>query len=206
VKAGAKIVAQSKAGDVAKGFFYPATLMVDVDHTMDLMREETFGPVLPVMKFRTIEEAIALANDSTMALTSSVWTKDIALGKEIARKLESGVTTINDHLYTHGQSETPWGGWKESGLGRTHSALGLDEMTHAKLINWDLLPSKRNIWWFPFDVNTYEGLLAALRASFPESVGGRARDATVLSKLMLGKMFSSWKAKPEIESIRPPKP
>jgi acyl-CoA reductase-like NAD-dependent aldehyde dehydrogenase len=194
VRAGAQIVAQSKPTDEnAKGYFYPATLMTGVDHSMELMREETFGPVLPVMKFSTIEEAIRLANDSSMALTSSVWTKDVEAGKQIAAELQSGVTTVNDHLYTHGQSETPWGGWKESGLGRTHSALGLEEMTQPKLVNWDTLPAKRNIWWYPFDRDTYDGMLAALRVSFPKSLSGLIRDVTTLSKLMLRKMFSPWK-------------
>jgi succinate-semialdehyde dehydrogenase/glutarate-semialdehyde dehydrogenase len=194
VAAGAKIVAQSKPTDPhAKGYFFPATLMTDVDHSMELMREETFGPVVPVMKFRTLDEAIALANDSTMALTSSVWTKNVELGKQIASRLASGVTTVNDHLYTHGQSETPWGGWKESGLGRTHSALGLEEMTQPKLVNWDVLPSKRNIWWYPFDRPTYDAMLAALRVNYPKSVFGWLRDVTVLSRIMLKKMFSSWR-------------
>jgi acyl-CoA reductase-like NAD-dependent aldehyde dehydrogenase len=193
--AGAKIIAQSKpCGDNAKGYFYPATLMTHVDHTMELMREETFGPVIPVMKFKTLDEAIALANDSTMALTSSIWTKNVGLGKQIASRLESGVTTVNDHLYTHGQSETPWGGWKDSGLGRTHSALGFDEMTQPKLVNWDIMPAKRNIWWYPFDRFTYEGMLAALRVNFPRSFSGWLRDVTTLSKLMLKKMFSPWRA------------
>jgi acyl-CoA reductase-like NAD-dependent aldehyde dehydrogenase len=195
VAAGAKIVAQSKpTGDGAKGYFYPATLMTHVDHSMELMREETFGPVVPVMKFKSLDEAITLANDSTMALTSSIWTKNVARGKEIASRLESGVTTVNDHLYTHGQSETPWGGWKDSGLGRTHSALGFDEMTQPKLVNWDIMPAKRNIWWYPFDRPTYDGMLAALRVNFPKSFGGWLRDVTTLSKLMLKKMFSPWRA------------
>ncbi|HVU03090.1 MAG TPA: aldehyde dehydrogenase family protein [Polyangiaceae bacterium] len=193
--AGAKIVAQSKPVDPdAKGYFYPATLMVDVDHTMELMREETFGPVIPVMKFDSLEEAIRLANDSTMALTSSVWTNDVARGREIARRLESGVTTVNDHLYTHGQSETPWGGWKDSGLGRTHSALGLEEMTQPKLVNWDIVPAKRNIWWFPFDQESYESMLAALRMNFPKSLFGWMKDSMFLTRIMLKKMWSPWKA------------
>jgi succinate-semialdehyde dehydrogenase/glutarate-semialdehyde dehydrogenase len=145
------------------------------------------------MKFKTIDEALSLANDSTMALTSSVWTRDIERGKELARKLQSGVTTINDHLYTHGQSETPWGGWKESGLGRTHSALGLEEMTQPKLVNWDIVPAKRNLWWFPFDRLTYDAMLAALRVNYPQSLFGWIRDATLLTRVMLKKMFTPWK-------------
>jgi acyl-CoA reductase-like NAD-dependent aldehyde dehydrogenase len=194
--AGAKIVAQSHCIESSpRGYFYPATLMTHVDHSMELMREETFGPVVPVMKFSTIEQAIELANDSSMALTSSVWTRNLARGKDIARRLHSGVTTINDHLYTHGQSETPWGGWKESGLGRTHSALGLDEMTQPKLINWDVMPSKRNIWWYPFDQSTYEGMLAALRMRYPSSLGGFIGDVIKVTRLSLQKMFSPWTPK-----------
>ena len=91
VAAGAKIVAQSKpTTSDARGYFYPATLITDVEHPMELMREETFGPVVPVMKFKTLDEAIALANDSTMALTSSIWTRDVALGKKLASQIELG--------------------------------------------------------------------------------------------------------------------
>ncbi len=193
VKAGARIVAQSHNASHAAGFLYPATLMTEVNHSMELMREETFGPVLPVMKFRTIAEAIELANDSTMALTSSVWTKNLDEGRKIAEKLQSGVTTINDHLYTHGQSETPWGGWKDSGLGRTHSAMGLDEMTHAKLINWDIIPSKRNIWWYPFDRETYRSMLAALYFCYPRSVGEFLASSWKLTIFMIKKMFTRWR-------------
>jgi len=196
VAAGAKIIAQSSVTESdTKGYFYPATLMTHVDHSMEIMREETFGPVVPVMKFSTIEQALELANDSTMALTSSVWTTNLARGKEIACRLHSGVTTINDHLYTHGMSETPWGGWKESGMGRTHSALGLDEMTQAKLVNWDLLPVKRNLWWYPFDQNTYDGMLSALRMRYPTSFGGFISDSIKVTKLALSKMFSPWTPK-----------
>lgn len=193
VKNGAKILAQSKAAENTKGYFYPATLIVDVNHRMELMREENFGPVIPVMKFKTVEEAIELANDSTMALTSSVWTRNVSLGKKIARKLESGATTVNDHLYTHGQSETPWGGWKESGLGRTHSSLGFDEMTQPKLVNWDIIPSKRNIWWYPFDKTSYEAILAAMRFNFTKNPFSWIVNGTKLTVFMIGRMFTSWK-------------
>jgi len=128
-----------------------------------------------------------------MALTSSVWTRNTKLGKEIATKIEAGVTTINDHLYTHGLAETPWGGWKDSGLGRTHGPQGLEEMTHAKVINWDLLPAKRNIWWFPLDKATYDGLLAALNFVFPNSAGEFFKNGLKLTVFMVKKMFSAWK-------------
>lgn len=192
---GAKIVAQSKAVGPQEGHFYPATLMVDTTEDMLLIRDETFGPVIPVMKFSTEEEAIQLANDSHLALTSSIWTKDLARGKRVAGLLESGVTTINDHLYTHGLSEMPWGGWKHSGLGRTHGHEGLLEMTHAKAINWDVLPSKRNLWWYPFNEETYKGLLNAQRFAYPRDAKEFVTSAAKLTPFMVKKMFTGWKPK-----------
>lgn len=166
LKKGAKILAQSQAVGELKGHFFPATLIVDVNHSMMIMNEETFGPILCVMKFNDEAQAIELANKSQYALTSSVWTKDLEKGKRVGRLLESGVTTINDHLLTHGFSETPWGGWKQSGIGRTHGAIGLEEMTHCKVLNWDLLPSKRNLYWYPGGSQSYQNLKKALSLSF----------------------------------------
>ncbi|HAV69915.1 MAG TPA: succinate-semialdehyde dehydrogenase, partial [Alcanivorax sp.] len=102
--------------------------------------------------------------------------------------------TINDHLYTHGLSEAPWGGWKESGIGRTHGPEGLLEMTNAKVINWDLLPAKRNLWWYPFDQATYKGLLNALRFAFPTGVGQWLGASLKLTPFLIRKMFTGWKA------------
>lgn len=189
---GAKIEAQSQAQAGLKGYFYPATLLSNVNHDMLTMQEETFGPVMAVMPFNSEAEAIALANASDLGLTSSVWTRNLARGKAIAAQLETGVTAINDHLFTHGLSETPWGGWKRSGLGRTHGHLGLEEMTHAKLINWEILPAKRNLWWFPFDSGTYEGLLAALQVAVPKGPLAYLKASAKLVPFMLKKMFSRW--------------
>lgn len=194
VKKGAKIEAQSQPVGKQNGYFYPATLMTGVDHSMELMQIETFGPVVPVMKFKTIEEAIELANDSIYGLTSSVFTTDTNMAKSIAERIEAGVTTINDHLYTHGQAETPWGGWKASGIGRTHSALGLEEMTNAKLINHDMAPAvKRNIWWYPFNKKTYESILELNRLTFPRNVTDLVAGGINTVSFLMNKMFTSWK-------------
>ncbi|MDX1695619.1 MAG: aldehyde dehydrogenase family protein [Ketobacteraceae bacterium] len=190
---GARIVAQSRPVGEQNGFFYPATLMVDTTDDMLLVQDETFGPVIPVMKFSHVEEAIAKANQSHLALTSSVWSKDVTRARAIAEKLESGVTTINDHLYTHGLSEMPWGGWKHSGLGRTHGPEGLMEMTHVKAINWDILPAKRNLWWYPFNENSYKGLLNAQRFAYPRSKTEFIKSAAALTPYLVGKMFTRWK-------------
>ena len=157
------------------------------------MCDETFGPLLAVQKVANVDEAVQRANASNLALTSSVWTRSTAQGKAVAARLESGVTTINDHLYTHGLSETPWGGWKESGIGRTHGPEGLEEMTHAKAINWDMLPAKRNLWWYPFDETTWRGLLNALRFAFPSGAGQWLSASLKLTPFLVKKMFTGWK-------------
>ncbi|KAG5490673.1 hypothetical protein JKF63_00795 [Porcisia hertigi] len=173
---GAKIEAQSCpcVHCPKDGLFYPATVLSGCTPSMRVMREETFGPILPVVPFKTEEEAIQMANECTLALTSSVHSRNLKHAKEVAMRLQSGVVTINDHLYSHGMSEAPWGGWKESGIGRTHGYLGLKEMVNAKCINSDkaLFSSlPRNLWWYPFNSETYAVLRKALAFAAPTSIG-----------------------------------
>jgi acyl-CoA reductase-like NAD-dependent aldehyde dehydrogenase len=197
VEKGARIVAQSRpVGDCSKGFFFPATLMTNVNHQMSLMTDETFGPVIPIMSFSTVEEAVALGNDCSMALTASVFSKDHSKARKVAALLDAGVVTINDHLYTHGMAEAPWGGWKESGLGRTHGILGLKEMSNVRCVNDDLLPSSlepRNLWWYPFSEHSYRGLQAGIGFVAPTSVGHFFSSVKTLLGFALGHMFTAWK-------------
>ena len=95
---------------------------------MTIMRDETFGPVLPIQVFKTEDEALKLANDSLFGLTASVWTKDISRGRRLAEQIEAGTVMVNEVVYTHGIAQTPWGGVKQSGYGRTHGRLGLLEL------------------------------------------------------------------------------
>lgn len=190
---GAVVVATSqRVGDHA-GEFHPALVMTGVRHDMSLMRDETFGPVLPVMPFRTEAEAIALANDCSMALTASIWTRDLRRAKRLAREIDGGVVAINDHLYTHGMSELPWGGPKESGIGRTHGPEGLHEMTQIKVVNWDTLGSKRNLWWYPQDRASYNALRQAVHLANARSPFEFLGAALRLLPFMLRKMYSSWR-------------
>ena len=99
--------------------------MVDVDHTMKAMTEETFGPTLPIMKVRDAEEAIRLANDSPYGLAGSVFTKDVARGEAVARRVQSGAVDVNDAMLNYSALELPMGGWKASGLGSRHGAGGI---------------------------------------------------------------------------------
>lgn len=192
VKKGAKIVAQSRCLDEGNSLSYPATVLTGINHTMTIMREETFGPVLCVMPFKSLDEAKFLANDSNLALTSSVWSQNHVKAYEFASKIEAGVTCINDHLYTHALSEAPWGGWKESGIGRTHGAQGLEEMTHLKVINWDILWSKRNVFWYPIEKDTYENMKSAIGFLYPKSFVDFVSSSCKLFSFTIKKMFTSW--------------
>jgi succinate-semialdehyde dehydrogenase/glutarate-semialdehyde dehydrogenase len=129
----------------------PAVL-TGVTHDMRIMREEIFGPVVPVLTVESEDEAIALANDSDFGLGASVWTRDIERGERIARRLEAGMVWINDHMYSHGACSCSWGGVKRSGLGRAHSRFGFHECVNVKLLSSD--PSRtRNFWWHPYDAS-----------------------------------------------------
>ncbi|PIE43267.1 MAG: succinate-semialdehyde dehydrogenase [Gammaproteobacteria bacterium] len=183
---GARIVVQSKITDKASDQFYPATVLTNVNHSMKVMNEETFGPVIGVMTFKTEEEALALANDSNLGLTSSIWTMNQTRGKKLALKIEAGITTINDHVVTHGLPEVPWTGWKDSGIGGTHSHIGLEAMTRIKVVNNDLVPHiPKNLWWFPHQKTTFDALLKT-----PTILFGNVKEATETMKVLLPELIS----------------
>jgi succinate-semialdehyde dehydrogenase/glutarate-semialdehyde dehydrogenase len=129
---------------------------------MRIMREETFGPVLPVMAFDSDDEAVRLANDSEYGLAASVWTRDRARGDRLARRIQAGTVMVNDALSCFGIREAPHGGIKASGLGRSHGRFGLEEMTRLKYIDSDRLPGMERVWWYGYGeafTRQMEGLL-----------------------------------------------
>jgi succinate-semialdehyde dehydrogenase/glutarate-semialdehyde dehydrogenase len=146
---GARVLAGGATPDTP-GWFYPPTVLAGVDHGMAIMRDETFGPVLPIMAVDTLEEAIRLANDSAYGLTASGWTRDPETAARLQRELSAGVVTINDCVSSFGEPSAPWGGYRASGLGRTHGVAGLLEMARVKYVTSD--PSRRPApWWYPYD-------------------------------------------------------
>jgi acyl-CoA reductase-like NAD-dependent aldehyde dehydrogenase len=151
------------------------TVLTGVTHEMRIMREEIFGPVLPVVVVEEEEEALRLANDSDFGLGASIWTRDRAKGERMARRVRSGMVWINDHAYTHAAVQCAWGGVKDSGLGRTHSRFGFYECAEIKTVTWNPARS-RDFWWHPYD----ETLGTAVRASAGLLYGGAGPKVKVL--------------------------
>ncbi|HEX6262862.1 MAG TPA: aldehyde dehydrogenase family protein [Actinomycetota bacterium] len=145
------------------GLFVAPAVLTGVDHSMRVMREETFGPLIPVMAFDDEREALALANDSEFGLGASVWTRDARRGRALALGIEAGMVWINDHAYSNGLAEAPWGGVKSSGTGVAHSRHGLQDMTQKRLIAEDAgrVPAG---WWFPYSEIRRRGFLAVVES------------------------------------------
>jgi succinate-semialdehyde dehydrogenase/glutarate-semialdehyde dehydrogenase len=183
---GAVLFAESRPHGVpAAGLFMPARVLSGVNHDMRLMREEIFGPLVGVMRVDDMEQAIGLANDSKLALTASVWSRSRRQGAGLAKRLQAGVVMVNDHLMSHGLAETPWGGWKESGIGWVHGKTGFQEMLRSQVIVQDYLPfAKRNMWWHPHDRRLYEGLRGALDALYSRRSGRRLKGFMRLLKIV----------------------
>ena len=150
VEQGAHVETGGRRVENTDGWFHEPTVVTNVDHSMDLMRDETFGPVLPIMTFKTDDEAVRLANDSIYGLTASVFTSDIARGRRIAERIDAGTVMINEVVYTHAIAQTPWGGVKQSGYGRTHGKLGLLELVSAQHIHLNRVPWLPDVWWFRY--------------------------------------------------------
>jgi acyl-CoA reductase-like NAD-dependent aldehyde dehydrogenase len=132
------------------GWFHEPTVLTAVNHGMKIMRDETFGPVLPIMTFKSESEAIQLANDSLYGLTACVWTSDISRGRQLAEDIQAGTVMVNEVVYTHGIAQTPWGGVKQSGYGRTHGRMGLLELVSPRHIHVNRFAFVPDIWWFRY--------------------------------------------------------
>lgn len=157
---GAVIAAKSPGGDLGdETLFAPALVLTEINGQTPVMTEEIFGPVAAVIPVADDQEALRLANASTYGLTASVWSRNHRRAKKLAAGIHAGAVMINDHLMSHGLAETPWGGFGDSGLGKTHGETGFKEMLRVQVIVDDILPGiKRNLWWQPYSERVYKGI------------------------------------------------
>lgn len=153
---GARKEREKGSGGEGETLFFEPTVITGATNDMRPMQEETFGPTLPIVTFKTEAEAIQLANDSEFGLTASVWTRDYAKGRRVAERIEAGSVCINEVLYTHGIGQTPWGGFKNSGRGRTHGREGLMELVQPQHIHTNRLAIFPDAWWMPYSPTAVE--------------------------------------------------
>ena len=164
--------------------FYAPTVLADVTQGMRIMREETFGPVLPVMACADDDEAVRLANDSEYGLAASVWTRDRKRGERLARRIHAGTVMVNDVISCFGISEAPHGGVKASGVGRTHGRFGLDEMVRVKYLDMDRVPGMKKVWWHGYGESFRRQMEGFLDMQFARELGTRVRGAMRAARVL----------------------
>jgi succinate-semialdehyde dehydrogenase/glutarate-semialdehyde dehydrogenase len=158
------------------GFYYPPTVLLDPPPDCKLMREETLGPVIPIVVTANLERAMMLANDSDYALTASGWTQSPDVAERMMVGIQAGVVTINDVLYSFGEPASTWSGFRRSGMGQNHGRPGLREMSRQKFVTFDPSKAEAPLFSFPYDEQGFEiveasvgylnakGLLSRLKA------------------------------------------
>jgi succinate-semialdehyde dehydrogenase/glutarate-semialdehyde dehydrogenase len=162
------------------GYFYPPTVLTGVDHGMRVMSEESFGPVLPIMVVKDVDEAIRLANQSQYGLTASGWTRSALLARRLQDELVAGVVSINDCVSSLGEPSAPYGGMRQSGIGRAHGVLGLREMAQAKYVTRDQSRAPA-AWWYPYGAEFARFMRAAGPALHARSLLTRLRSQLALA-------------------------
>ena len=187
---GAQILTGGARVSDSAGWFHEPTVLAGVDHSMKVMRDETFGPVLPIMTFSSEVDAIRLANDSIYGLTASVWTRNIERGQRVAQQVQAGTVMVNEVIYTHAIAQTPWGGVKQSGYGRTHGRMGLLELVTPQHIHLNHVPWVADVWWFKYSKDAAD-LFRGLAKRF---TSGSIIQASVLLPKLLKRLLESRKA------------
>jgi succinate-semialdehyde dehydrogenase/glutarate-semialdehyde dehydrogenase len=179
---GARLLAGGKTLPQLGPNFFSPSILADVDHSMRIMHEETFGPVLPVRSFKTEEEAVALANDSQFGLAASIWTSNRKRGEALARRIDAGTVMVNDMISCFGISEAPHGGVKSSGIGRTHGRFGLEEMVWPKYVDSDRLPGMKKLWWYGYGSDFAEQMNGFIELLFSKNLTNRLKGGVKSTK------------------------
>jgi len=171
VAQGARVLAGGRRNPDLPGLYWEPTVLVDVTHDMAVMREETFGPVLPIVRVRDEEEAVRMANDSDFGLGANVWTGNVEKGCEIAARIESGSVCVNDMTMTYGVQEAPFGGLKQSGIGQTNGELGVRSFCWAQPVLVDRFGGRQTASQYPYSRKKDEGLQRFMRLLFGSPLG-----------------------------------
>jgi len=163
--------------------FYPPTVLVDVDESMEVVREESFGPLLPIVAVEDEAEAVRRANSTPYGLFASVWTGDRRRGLATARKLRAGGVSVNDVLSHYGVASLPMGGVGDSGFGRRRGVEALDDMTRTRTLFADRAGLRRETYWFPYSTESVRVMRALVQWRARGGLGGLA----ALIRGLLGK-------------------
>jgi|WetSurMetagenome_2_1015567.scaffolds.fasta_scaffold03373_5 acyl-CoA reductase-like NAD-dependent aldehyde dehydrogenase len=183
VARGAKVLCGGRRPD-RPGFFYEPTVVVDAPLDSRLMREETFGPVIPVVPYDDLDQAIDWCNDTPFGLSATLWTSDTEKAEALARRIQAGSVWINDSSFTHSQAQCPWGGVKASGKGRSHWLGSLHELTTPQLVGSEKSSAKAELWWYPYDGSSVE-MLSRFRIFSGEGLFGKILQAPMLLRAYL---------------------
>ena len=158
-----------------EGLFIRPAIVVNPPRGLKVLEEETFGPVVSVVPFREVEEAIAWANAMPYGLTASVWTTNPSCGERFAQHLRYGVVTVNDHLFTFAEPQLPWGGFRGSGLGRSHGLPGLMELVEPKAVARTYCYRPR-LWWHPYGEDLLDIMKGSIKGFFFSSPATRWKE------------------------------
>jgi acyl-CoA reductase-like NAD-dependent aldehyde dehydrogenase len=151
VDKGAKVEVGGRLREGGEGTFFEPTVLTGVDHTMKCMTEETFGPTLPIMRVADEEEAIRLANDSEFGLDSSVFAGSHRHGEQVARRVQSGASVVNDTLVNYFAMEIPIGGMKQSGVGARHGKTGIQKYCQRQNLVVTRFGPNKELYYFPYN-------------------------------------------------------
>jgi len=175
LEAGAEVRSGGGRREIEGGDYFEPTVLVDVDPEMDVMVEETFGPLMPIMKVPSAGEAVRLANETRYGLNASLWSTDADRARRLARQIEAGNVCINDVIASYVAIEAPYGGIKESGVGRRKGVWELEEFTEPKTILEDIVGLSREPYWYPYSENLASGIDKAFEALFRRGWAGKIR-------------------------------
>ncbi len=149
VQRGARVLTGGcRPSHLPRGYFYQPTVLVEVDREMEVMCQETFGPILPIVRYKSFEQAIALANDSVYGLGANLYTHNARYVKKFYEEVRAGTLWVNDPLTDNDAG--PFGGFGMSGIGRELGEEGLDEFRQTKHVHWDFAMEPK-VWWYPYE-------------------------------------------------------